>query len=532
MNHSTHWNLALPSIADLHEPVLPVVVNNMTFGIPIHQVQYVDHAGPLTGLPLTTPPIEGLIQFNGLPLIQLNVAQALGFEGRVEGKIVIVTLPQGYLALKVDEVLSFISATAEEKSQSGESQQDLPLLKINEVFPWLNHIQVKNPVATDETDPFDEDERDSAVDNTPIQVNLNSYILLVSSAEHTIGLLAESVDRIEGIDDLLPLRKEDTEADLLVRIEDVLLPARSLATLLKAEGKPERQAILIRGLEKPSVLAVEHVSCLEKINHFHLTTSPGGNKSLWHLTEEGKSIEVINAREFFNKTEEYTTLPIVYPQASWDNLPQLATKLSTEGVRVECGEVICVLPLAIVERILGDLEEEGLKPIDSTKSSFNQLRSEQGKIPVINCVTLFRQIHHDQPVESHILLSLKCGYTVIAVHRAELQPTLPEDHWLPLTCAPPLATLLFDAAAFSESDQKWILRVKTDVDLMTAPWEVKRQLVASLLAWVYIPNLEETTEESIKEPASKRNFLSIYEHSMAYPSKKKGSFVKTNTPQL
>jgi len=86
---STHWNLALPSIASLGESVLPIVVNGVTCGVPLGQVQYVDHAGPLTRLPLTDPPIEGLIQFNGLPLIQLNVAQALGFPGQTDGKIVV-----------------------------------------------------------------------------------------------------------------------------------------------------------------------------------------------------------------------------------------------------------------------------------------------------------------------------------------------------------------------------------------------------------------------------------------------------------
>ncbi|OQW94246.1 MAG: hypothetical protein BWK79_06910 [Beggiatoa sp. IS2] len=75
---------------------------------------------------------------------------------------------------------------------------------------------------------------------------------------------------------------------------------------------------------------------------------------------------------------------------------------------------------------------------------------------------------------------------VIAVHRAELQPTLPDDRWLPLTFMPPQATLLFDAAAFNETEKKWLLRVKTDINFADFPWKVKRSVVSSLLAWIPI----------------------------------------------
>jgi hypothetical protein len=285
--------------------------------------------------------------------------------------------------------------------------------------------------------------------------------------------------------------------------------------LFNTESKPERQAILIRGMEKPFVLAVEYVSHLEKINHFHLTTSPSGTNSLWHLTEDGKSIEVVNAREFFDKTEEYTTFSLIDPQSRWDNLPQLATKLSTEGVKIQCGDVICVLPLSMVERVLGDLQEEGLEPVSSMEGeeTFEQLRGELGKVPVIDGVTLFNQHHHQQAVKSHLLISLKCGYAVLAVDHIELQPTLPEEQWLPLTLMPPIATLLFDAATFSESEQKWILRVKADLDLTKSPWEVKRLLVSSLLAWVRITKQEKITKEAKgTKRVPKRSFLSDYEN--------------------
>ncbi|OUD13928.1 chemotaxis protein CheW [Thioflexithrix psekupsensis] len=393
---ASQWHLALPSTVERTEPILPVVVNNITFGIPLEQVQYVDHASTLTALPLTSPPIEGLIQFNHLPLIQFNLAQVLGFEGKNEGKVVIVKLTSGYLALRVDEVLGFIHFQDGDNKVDADSQ--IPLLKFDEIFPWIKSYDTayippqKEDIAT--------------LSQLQSNLNLNNYILLVSSNHHTIGLLADSVDRIEGIDELFAVRKFDTDADWAVRIEDVLLPARSLATLLGIKtDHQEGQAILIRGLDEPSVLAVEHVSRLEKVNQFHLTTSPTGQKSLWHLTENGEIIEVVNAREFFAKPETYSTLSLVNPQSRWDNLPQLATKLSSEGVRIQCGDVICVLPLVMVDRILSSAEKEELILTDVEKAELDDhtltKKNIKNKIPVIDCTIFFEQQDHTKTADSY-----------------------------------------------------------------------------------------------------------------------------------
>jgi len=482
---SNHWHLALPSIAHSEVSVLPVIINDLTFGIPLNQIQYVDHDSVLTQLPLTLPPVEGLTLFNGLPLIQLNVAQALGFVGKPDGKVVILTFPQGYLALKVDEVLGFTSATALATENSGDVDQNLPLLKVNEIFPWIENVQAECLVQT-----VTELNTKQAYQHA----TLNSYILLVSSGERNIGLLADSVVRIESVGEMLPLRKQDMAADWVVRIEDVLLPARSLAKLLHCESATERQAILIAGLENPKVLTVERVLRLEQVDSFHATLSPTGKKSLWYLDENQVAIEVVDAREFFAETDSHNNVPVVDPQSRWDNLPQLSAKLSMEGVRIQCGELICVLPLELVERILGEIHLPGSQPDTSTDISSNvleELSAETTNIPVIDCVALFNQSQAEQTAKNYILLSLPCGQVVIAVHRAELQPTLPETRWSPLNLLPPIATLLFDAATYDDNEKKWVLRAKTHLNFTSFPWEVKRQVVSSLLAWVKPADLEE-----------------------------------------
>jgi chemotaxis signal transduction protein len=493
--NSDNWNLALPSIANLEgsvtsleDSVLPIIVNNTVFGILLGQVHYVDYPEALTPLPLTSSPIEGLARFNELPLVQINVAQTLGLESsQMEGKIVVITLPQGNLALRVDEVLSF--SAAKKLIQSAEIDQNLSLLKLDEIFPWVKNI---NDTTVAVTKP------DIVPTETTSGSASGSYILLVTSSDHTIGLLANSIERIEQIDDSLCLRKFDTDADFLVRVEDYLLPARSLARLLNKHSTCERQALIIRGLNKPAVLTVERISSLEKVDFFHLTTSQSGIKSLWYLCEDKPVVEVVDAKEFFINKPTYhndESLQLIDPQSRWDNLPQLSAKLSTEGVRIQCGQLAYVLPLALVNRILGDgIEVDRLTGLTDPTDEVDQLFEQQGKngkIPVIDCVKLFNQSNH-KPSSCHILLTFPCGHVVIAVHRAELQPTLPSQQWLPLTLLPPPAALLFDAATFDDVEEKWVLRVKERIDFAQFPWNLKRLVVASLITWMEADKLNIT----------------------------------------
>jgi chemotaxis signal transduction protein len=474
--NSANWNLALPSIASLEGSILPIIVNNTAFGILLEQVHYVDYPEALTLLPLTSSPIEGLARFNGLPLVQINVAQALGLENSgLEGKIVVISLPQGNLALRVDEVLSFVAAD-EKLPQSAGTYQNLSILKLDEIFPWIKNL---NDTTVSVTQPA------TVPTETASSTAPSSYILLVASSGHTIGILADSIERIEPIDDSLPLRKFDIDADFLVRVEDYLLPARSLARLLNQRSTSERQALIIHGLNKPSVLTVERISSLEKVDYFHLTTSQSGIKSLWYLSEDKQVIEVVDAKEFFsNAPNEYESLQFVDPQSRWDNLPQLAAQLSTEGIRVQCGHLAYVLPLALVNRILGDLAQvdkltELADPTKTDEPKWFERPGKTGRIPVIDCVKLFNQSDHE-PSNCHILLALPGGHVVIAVHHAQLQPTLPSQQWLPLTLLPPLAAWFFDAATFDDVEKQWVLRVKEQIDFAQFPWSLKRLVVASL----------------------------------------------------
>lgn len=489
---SAIWNLALPSSLQQNDSILPIIVNQTTFAIPLDNVHYIDYPKSLTFLPFSTIPVEGIISFNGQPLLQLNVAQALNIKNNSEGKIVIVNLLQEKIALRVEEVLSFISPQEESNNKHN---KDLPLLKLDEVFPWLREIIQKHKKTTKEETEFPietmiQNKVKQREENNEPETNLSCYILLVSSGGKTIGLLADTIERIEQIDEVLPVRDIEDSGDFVVRIENNLFPARSLSHFIHADACVEKQALIFYEGGKIFVLAVEHISSLEKVAHFHLTFHfYSGKNRLWYLNEENMSIEVMSIRECFGKTDNYESFKITDPRLQWDNTPQLAAKLSTEGVRIQCAEASFVLPLQLVNRILGDLLTLNQNLSQDSKDQVIEGKQTADKIPVIDCVKLIYP-ERNLSANTYLLLSLSCGYVVIGVNRTTLQPTLSSQQWSLLKLLPPPSSLFFDAATFDETEKKWVLRVKTEIDFSQFPWKIKRLLVSSLMGWIETTALE------------------------------------------
>ena len=459
-------NSALPLNSYRDDSTLPIVFNQTTFGIPLGQVHCVNYPKTLTLLPFNTAQVDGLISFNGQPIVQLNVARTLGTENQSVGKIIVIALPQGNIALRVDEVLSFMSTIQGESSEINRNDQNLPLLKLDELFPWIKHAKKVTSQKSTEKNIS--------------EMVLNHHILLVSSADKTIAILANSIERIEQIDESLSPRKIDGQADFVARIENNLFPARSLAHLLGAKSCSEKQALIIQDGNNTSVLAVERIFNLEKVNHLHLTTH-SEKQSLWHLNDNGEIIEVVDAKEFFGKIAKYQGIKIADTQLRWNNMPQLVTQLSAEGVRIYCGQMTCVLPLSLVSRIIGDLSDLNHK-IESSKSLKPEIEGTK-KIPIINCVKLLNPLENSQAT-NYILLSIPDGRVIVGVSRAVLQPMLPPEKWSPLTLLPPDSALFFDAATFDETEKKWVLRVKTDIDFSKFPWHIKRLIATALTGWI------------------------------------------------
>lgn len=485
MNKETigDWNIALPHLSkSIKGAALPVVVGDTTFAIPLEQIRYVDYpTKKLTPLPLATAPVEGLANFNNRPLVQINVAQALNIQSKTDnGRIVVVGFAQGEVALLVDEVLGFVSTQPaahefenEAMQLDASSTQSMPLLKLDEVLPWLktNNININNT-----PEPITQ--------KIPAHSNYSGHVLLVATGKKIIALLANGVDRIEEVDANLELRTMETEADGLIKIDDFLFPSRSLAKLLKIEGGAEKYALVLHDSQQPWALLVERVLRLEKIERLLSVVPPAGIPSVWYLNDEGEAIEAIDIKEFFGLCDRHDQPKIMSQQSKRSNLPKISTNLSIEGVRINCGKTICILPLSLVSRTIGDLGE-----IIKSQSEQNN----DSLIPIIDATMLVEQ-HPKKGEGCSILLSLCDGkQVVLVVDSASLQSTLSLGQWLPLAALPPPTALLFDAAIYDETESCWILRVKSQLHDFLEVWASKRALVNSVLGWTEVDSLSEKT---------------------------------------
>jgi chemotaxis signal transduction protein len=477
------WNIALPHLSkSIKGSALPVVVGDATFAIPLEQVRYVDYpTKKLTPLPLATSPVEGLASFNNRPLVQINVAQALNIKPKTDnGRIVVVGFAQGDVALLVDEVLGFVSTQPaahefEDKEVTLDSSpaQGLPLLKLDEVLPWLKTCNIN---ATNVLEPVTQ--------QIPARSNYSGHVLLVATGKKVIALLANGVDRIEEVSANLELRTIGTEADGLIRIEDYLFPSRSLAKILKIESGVENYALILHDSQQPWALLVERVLRLEKIDRLLSVVPPIGSPSVWYLNDEGEAIEAIDIKEFFGLCDRSDQPKIMSQQSKRSTLPKISTNLSIEGVRINCGKTVCILPLTLVSRTIGDLGE-------IIKSQAEQ--NSDSLIPIVDG-TMFVEQHPKKGEGCSILLSL-CGgkQVVLVVDSASLQSTLSLGQWLPLAALPPPTAFLFDAAIYDETEGCWILRVKSDLSDFLDVWASKRALVNSVLGWTEAERLNENT---------------------------------------
>lgn len=427
--------------------MLSVSVDNTVYGILLEQVHHIDYPDTPTPLPWGFAPIEGVARVNGHPIVQVNVAEALGVaqQTRQEGRIVVLALPQGYLALKVDAVLEL------------RDRRELSLLTAERLGAWIgacrNHpLENIHPTTT----PIEPD-------------HAQGHILVVASGGHTLGLRANNVARIEQVGEILPQRGHDSDAGCLIRVDNRVMPARSMACLLGVPDRVECLALVLQDAEQPVALLVERVLNLEKVDSFQMTTSQSGFKRLWHVRSHGDVIEVVDAKTFFDKeTDIHASIPVDTPLAHWRFLPKLAAKLDSEGLRIYCGNVICVIPTILVERILDDPPES------------DELPQRKGHLAVIDCARLMHQ-PDNSPEHCHILLSLPDGRVLLKVQRAELRAALPGQNWQPLTLLPPPAATLFDAASFDETANQWVWRLSPSFRFNRFSWRLKCLLASAML---------------------------------------------------
>jgi len=87
--------------------VCTFVLDDMLFGVDVHEVQEVIRYQEMTEVPLSPPEITGLINLRGQIVVAIDLRRRLGIEARRDDALpmnVVVRLPDGPVAFLVDEI--------------------------------------------------------------------------------------------------------------------------------------------------------------------------------------------------------------------------------------------------------------------------------------------------------------------------------------------------------------------------------------------------------------------------------------------
>ncbi|MEI7610487.1 MAG: chemotaxis protein CheW, partial [Rhodospirillaceae bacterium] len=430
-------------------PALSVAVGGRRFGLAAGAVRSVGPTGPLTVLPFAPVWIEGLTSVGERPLLQIDPARALGLpagpaRAGSEDKLVVIDTSLGTVALRVEAV-----------DPTGE-----PVLPPLPLEALVHGLTPAGPAAAA-----------GAVAAAPSEPP--AVVLLVACGAARIAIL---IDEGVSVGEVASCRRVDTgdgDGQLVATVGDRLLPASRLSKQGSA-GK----AVIGPGADGAMVVLVERLIGLERIAAERLVLLPraepgrnlcfpmeGGDPVCLHdfATLAGGRREIGDAyRHLLDRIRSRTTAAAgVLPPGGDDG----------GGLLVSVGEAHWLLPLALVERMLG---------IDETPAGRRQ-RPGPGAVPVVDTGRWFPPAPAAGRPETVLLRPGRGGRLALRVDRIALDSRADAGRWLPPPVLPPALAALVDAVRPDTVPGRWCLRLASGADAAALPFSLRRAIAAAVL---------------------------------------------------
>lgn len=454
--------------------MLAIKVGQRCYSLLGQQILQIEYADAVTALPCTRPPLDGLVEFNAQPLLQIDVAAALGLAStpRPTSKRLIVDSQYGCFALRVDEV----ARGANTKTAT----TPLPLASILPHLPATRQPAVslarpKPPAPVVETPTF--------------------TVLWVVADGRTVGLSTHNIARIVEISGSPP------SAELLIRLDQQLIPVHSLARLLQAKDSGgEPYAVVVRGRQAAWALAVQRVAGMATLTQAYAfdggfyraipaqrlqalwddsRMANGGDPipRLWHVDRDGQAQELVDADYLLAQPCPPQTISIVAaPIASSRPLPCNAS--GPLGVRVGCGGERYFLPLAMVVRLVDNLDVSAMSRSRVTARHPARARW----IPWLDASALLFGRRATSIRHTVVVTLANGGRILLGVDDVQLSQVKAAENWVPVALPEPL-TRLFDGACYDQAVGKWTLRVAVALQWADWPWALKKALAKAVVGW-------------------------------------------------
>ncbi len=470
-------------------------VGSVFCSLPSNAIQHIDYATPITVLPFAHSPIEGLTNFNGQALIQIDIANILGIDQKeqIHYKRLIVNYAQNSYALRVDDVVTLAKIPL--TSVTDKNKPPIRALSLKELIA-VRQKKKKLAVNIKQID---------SIKNPSNQPNIP--VLLVASGGRTIAFLAHSIDHFQKIESLKTLREQGSQGDFLIKVKDNLLPTYFLGQLLGQQIENESTAIIFKTEQITWSLCVEQIIKIEYIDKIYSSgtdsrglwyvtrtgeirelidvknlISLGETDSaprLWYVTPSGQIQELVDANQLLGITSDSLAITITTPQET-SFTSQTTDRLSVDGLRIYCGKSIYLLPLMMathVDKNWGETAMTGSRFEGKDKSK----RSD--RIPCIDASALLFGVPSSS-IECIVKVNLVQGNeTFLGIDRVMLSESMTiAGSWIALDLPYP-TTLFFDAVQYDRKTGQWILRFMNTINFSDLPWFIKRSVVKAIIGW-------------------------------------------------
>ena len=416
------------------EPPQSLIVDlaGRRYGVPAAWVVRVGYAGAVSAVPFARAPVEGVAMLDGAPVTQIDTAAALGLPRGDGGKLVVIGLERGRLALRVDGIVGVSRAAPEVPALP----MDLVLRSFSGDAPAPAAIPAGATSAGETVD-----------------------LLLALVAGEAVALFAAGVDRVVEIEAVRTLDTGDGVAVDVAIVDGQPVAVASLGSCRAGNPAAGRWGVIGRG-EAAAVLLVDRVLDLRRVPLWRLGRAPGASGPMLCVSlDDGRVMPV------HDLAGPAGAGPVPMPAGIGRTRPVSARAgQRASGLRVRCAGIDVVVPLAMIVRI----------------GSRDDLRPAAARaVPVFDGARL---LGAGAGTGSAVVVTAGGGrFRAILVDRAELDGAAGAPPWVPTPWLPDGAAALFDAVRPDPVTGAWVLRLRADP--APPPWTVRRALVAARRGW-------------------------------------------------
>jgi chemotaxis signal transduction protein len=400
------------------------------------------YAAPLTPVPCSDGAVEGLADIDGRPVVQIDLARALGGPAGTGGKRVVVSVPAGEVALRIQD------AAVAKDGEGGES------LDIQALQPWTACPDSSGRILAEIGPAFEP--------GVPV--------LIVEAGGETIGLLVSGGEHVEAARGVLDA---GVGGGLLVVTGDRLLAGQRLGPVRDSGDRFGAWAVIVpRRDGSVFALVVDRVVKLTEIDParlFPIDTASGG-RAIWYA-EADIVMPVLSVGAACGDAPDPAPLGSP-PQRSPATCPEHEAA-SRPGVRADCGGIAVVLPFEMVNRALDSLP--GI-------SDRRPRGPGAAALPVLDGTALLGQSGSRR--HGRWLAVQACDWELIlTVNALHLDPYSDGPAWRPLPAMPAAPVALFDALR-RDAAGGWIYRLRSPLRYSALPWSLRRALARATAGWV------------------------------------------------